>query len=87
MGATVTGLPHSFAARICRNIAAYRRLAVPNGLEGEIQFVTQPLNTGRSASAVVQQSLEPIVHMVLDMAMEQRRPWLVRGEVHTHPAI
>ena len=40
-----------------------------------------------SASGVLQQCLKPVVHMVLDMAMKQCRPWLVGGKVHAHPAI
>src|ERR1039457_3330157 len=46
-----------------------------------------PRIPARSASGILQQRLEPVVHVVLDMAMKQRRPWLVGGEVHAHPAI
>src|SRR5256885_14038804 len=48
---------------------------------------TVPRGLARSASRVLQQGLEPVVHMVLDMAMKQRRPWLVGSEVHDHPAV
>src|ERR1035438_7955837 len=58
-----------------------------SGAPADRQCWNRPSNAARSASGVLQQRLEPVVHMVLDMAMKQRLPRLVGGKVHAHSAI
>ena len=40
-----------------------------------------------AALGIPQQSLESEIHVVLNVAMEQRRTRLIRGEIHDSPAI
>jgi len=61
--------------------------SMESGAPADRQCWNRPSNAARSASGVLQQRLEPVVHMVLDMAMKQRLPRLVGGKVHAHSAI
>ena len=40
-----------------------------------------------SRGAVAKQRLEPVIHVLLDVAMEQRKSWLIRGKIHNGAAV
>jgi hypothetical protein len=40
-----------------------------------------------NTSGIVKKRFEPVVHVLLYMAMEQRKPWLVGREIHNRSAV